>query len=94
MYMNLLWTEIPMKNVTGKAAIISLVAVLVAIAVFFLYTQKSGHEKVSRFGEYRGYSEEVYDGYVRRSDYLKLSDGTRLAYDLILPTKKGIPAIW
>ena len=47
---------------------------------------------VSRFGEYWGYSEAVYDGTARRSDYLTLSDGARLAYDLILPTKEGVPA--
>jgi uncharacterized protein len=49
-------------------------------------------EKVSQLGQYQGYSDAVYDGTVRRSDYLTLSDGTRLAYDLILPTKRGNPA--
>ncbi len=49
-------------------------------------------ETVSRFGTYQGYTDEVYDGTQRVSDYLPLSEGTRLAYDLILPTKRGIPA--
>jgi hypothetical protein len=49
-------------------------------------------EKVSQFGQYQGYSEPVYDGYERRSQYLRLDDGTRLAYDLLLPTKDGTPA--
>jgi len=49
-------------------------------------------ETVSRFGTYQGYTDEVYDGTQRVSDYLALSDGTRLAYDLILPTKRGVPA--
>ena len=48
--------------------------------------------KVSRFNQYQGYSQAIYDGYVRRSDYLALSDGTRLAYDLLLPTRRGAPA--
>ncbi len=48
--------------------------------------------KLSQFGEYQGYSEETYDGSKRTSDYLKLSDGTRLAYDVIRPTKKENPA--
>jgi predicted acyl esterase len=39
-----------------------------------------------------GCSEAVYDGNERRSEYLTLSNGMRLAYDLYLPTKKGIPA--
>ena len=49
-------------------------------------------ETVSRFGVYQGYTDKMYDGTQRVSDYLALSDGTRLAYDLILPTKHGVPA--
>lgn len=49
-------------------------------------------EKKSGFGVYTGYSEARYDGYQRHSDYLPLSDGNRLAYDLLLPTRKGVPA--
>ena len=48
--------------------------------------------RVSRFGEYEGYSEARFDGYVRRSDYLTLSGGTTLAYDLLLPARKGAAA--
>jgi putative CocE/NonD family hydrolase len=48
--------------------------------------------QISQFGRYRGYSQAIYDGYERRSHYLALGDGTRLAYDLYLPTKKGVPA--
>jgi hypothetical protein len=44
----------------------------------------------SKFGQYQGYTEKVYDGYQRSSDYMSLANGTRLAYDLFLPTKKGI----
>ena len=29
---------------------------------------------------------------MRRSDYLTLSDGTQLAYDVLLPTRDGVPA--
>jgi hypothetical protein len=47
---------------------------------------------ISEFGKYQGYSEALYDGTRRTSDYLTLSDGTRLAYDLIIPTKKGVLA--
>jgi uncharacterized protein len=48
--------------------------------------------KVSEFGQYQGYSEVSYNGSKRVSDYLKMSDGTRLAYDLILPTKDKVVA--
>ncbi len=54
-------------------------------------TTRVGQELISSFGRYHGYSEKVYNGTNRTSDYLSLSDGTRLAYDLILPTKNGTP---
>jgi putative CocE/NonD family hydrolase len=75
-----------------KAITMTLV-IIVAIAVaafFFFHNTQSRIERVSRFGEYRGYSAEVCDGYVRCSDYLSLSDGTKLAYDLLLPARDGI----
>ncbi len=81
-----------MLNTTSKIAVVLLVVAVVAVTVFFLYKRQAGREKVSRFGEYQGYSEAVYDGNERRSDYMTLSNGTRLAYDLYLPTKKGVPA--
>jgi putative CocE/NonD family hydrolase len=68
-----------------------IVAVLV-IAFFLLFKKQGRQARVSEFGKYRGYSEAIYDGYKRISDYLTMSNGTRLAYDLILPTKKGAPA--
>jgi putative CocE/NonD family hydrolase len=56
--------------------------------------------RVSRFGEYRGYSQPVYDGWKRTSFYIPARDGTRLAVDLIFPTREGklaaepLPVIW
>jgi putative CocE/NonD family hydrolase len=56
--------------------------------------------RVSRFGEYRGYSQPVYDGWKRSSFYIPARDGTRLAVDLFLPTREGrlasdpLPVIW
>jgi putative CocE/NonD family hydrolase len=81
-----------MKRLTGTKMIYLLIAVLVVIAFYFLYKKNVGQEKISEFGKYQGYSEAIYDGNERRSEYLKLSNGTRLAYDLYLPTKKGVPA--
>jgi hypothetical protein len=81
-----------MKKTTSKIAAVCLILVVVVVALFFLYKRQAGREKVSRFGKYQGYSEALYDGNERRSDYLTLSNGTRLAYDLYLPTKKGVPA--
>jgi putative CocE/NonD family hydrolase len=55
------------------------------------FTEKR-QEAVSRFDTHQGHTEKMYDGTHRFSDYLALSDGTRLAYDLILPAKRGAPA--
>lgn len=67
-------------------------AAVVVTALFLLYKKQTKQAKVSEFGKYQGYSQASYDGNKRISDYLTLSNGTRLAYDIILPTKKGVPA--
>lgn len=73
--------------------IILLVVVILLISAFvYLRQSRSAGRRVSEFGTYQGYSEPIYDGTQRTSDYLTLADGTRLAYDLIIPTKKGTPA--
>jgi hypothetical protein len=57
-------------------------------------------QRVSRFGEYKGYSQPVYDGWERTSFHLPARDGTRLAMDLFRPTRGGkaaaerLPVIW
>ncbi len=66
-------------------------AVLLLVRLAGCETQV-GQARVSEFGKYEGYSEAIYDGAQRTSDFLTLTDGTRLAYDLFLPTKKGSPA--
>jgi len=57
-------------------------------------------ERVSRFGIYRGYSQPIYDGWVRTSQYITVRDGTKLAVDILRPTKNGqvasepLPVLW
>src|SRR5207248_2733420 len=46
--------------------------------------------QVSRFGEYEGFSEPLYDGWVRSSQYVAVRDGTRLAVDVFRPTQAGV----
>ncbi len=56
--------------------------------------------KVSAFGKYWGYSEPVYDGWVRSSRYVAVRDGTWLAVDIFRPTRGGkvaterLPVVW
>ena len=81
-----------MKNKFWKV-ITALLAISLLLSVL-AYTRngKTQNQVISEFGQYQGYSQVVYDGSQRTSDYLPLSDGTRLAYDLFLPTKEGMPA--
>ena len=79
-----------MKNLINPKALLVLVLIIVGM-VYFL-NKSSNTEKISKLGQYRGYSEKIYDGHIRRSEYMTLADGTRLAYDLILPTKDDILA--
>lgn len=72
--------------------------IVLVLASGHLYPQEV--IQVSKFGEYNGYSQEVYDSWVRRSLYLTMRDGVRLAADVILPAKNGevaqesLPVIW
>ena len=56
--------------------------------------------RVSEFGKYVGYSQPVYSEWVRTSRYLEMSDGVKLAVDIIRPVKGGkavtkpMPAVW
>lgn len=79
-----------LKMIAGKTVLCFTVALVAATALFS--ARKTGGERISAFGQYKGYSEARYDGSERRSEYLTLANGTRLAYDLLLPTKDGVPA--
>jgi len=63
-------------------------------------TAAQSPDRVSRFGEYRGYSEPLYDDWVRVSQYVPARDGTRLAVDIFRPAVDGepvsdpLPVIW
>ncbi|MGA2228830.1 MAG: CocE/NonD family hydrolase [Syntrophobacteraceae bacterium] len=72
--------------------VVGFIGVVSAVVVLFFIRTKNAHEYISRLGAYSGYTHASYDGYQRRSTYLTLANGTRLAYDLYLPTMKGVPA--
>jgi putative CocE/NonD family hydrolase len=79
------------------ASVCLLLSSLSSPAIGFLSQDEA---KVSRFGEYRGYSEPAYDSWVRTSQYLTMRDGVRIAIDIIHPAKGGrtaeekLPVIW
>jgi putative CocE/NonD family hydrolase len=67
--------------------------VLCFCLLFIFIVPVTAAEKVSKPGEYSGYSEAVYDNWVRVSHYVTVQEGTpeetRLAVDLFFPTKNG-----
>jgi len=77
---------------------------LVLLAGFLLTvnlpSQEQSGEKVSKFGEYKGYSEAKYDSWTRFSQYITMRDGIKLAIDIIRPAMAGkvheepLPVIW
>jgi putative CocE/NonD family hydrolase len=56
--------------------------------------------RISRPGEYRGFSPVLYDGWRLSSTYVTVRDGTRIAIDVIRPTAGGqivdkrLPVVW
>jgi putative CocE/NonD family hydrolase len=81
-----------MSKLLNMKMIYLFIGVVTVILILLICKNQTKRIKISEFGKYKGYSEAIYDGNQRISDYLKLSNGTRLAYDLFLPTKKGVPA--
>jgi predicted acyl esterase len=78
----------------------ALVCALAAVAFNPAVAQDQASPKVSRFGEYSGYSPALYSESVRTSTYLQLPNGTRLAMDLYRPAVNGqavdtpYPVLW
>jgi putative CocE/NonD family hydrolase len=72
------------------------------LAAFFLSANFPAQEteKVSKFGEYKGYSEEIYDSSVRTSQYLTMRDGIKIAIDILRPAindkveEDPLPVVW
>jgi putative CocE/NonD family hydrolase len=56
--------------------------------------------RISKPNQYSGYSDRIYDGVERTSFYVPVRDGTRLAVDLLRPTRGGVaaseklPVVW
>ncbi len=76
-----------------------LVCVVLVVPLSFPASAQEA-ERVSRPGEYRGYSEEIYDEWVRESQYVEVRDGTKLAVDIYRPAVDGVavedplPVLW
>jgi putative CocE/NonD family hydrolase len=81
---------------------------LVALALLPALWQPEGfgtarqqpEERISKPGQYRGYSKALFDGWRRTSQYVVVRDRTRIAIDIFRPTREGslhqapLPVIW
>ena len=61
----------------------------------------SSSEQISKPGQYQGYSQPLFDGWQRTSQYIPMRDGTRIAIDVLRPTpratsctRSALPVIW
>jgi putative CocE/NonD family hydrolase len=83
----------------GKLCLI-LTAVLLGASMMNAQKPERVGYRASEFGKYIGYSQPLYSGWVRTSHYLQMSDGIKLAIDVIRPAKDGkpvekpMPVVW
>jgi len=81
-----------MKKKSRMARSILVLCFFVAAALLVVLPAYAGTaEKVSRPGEYSGYSYPIYDSWERISQYVTVQDGTKLAVDIFFPKKDGLP---
>jgi predicted acyl esterase len=71
-----------------------------AMACSTLLAWSAESTRVSKPGQYSGYSDTRFDGYAMTSQYVPVRDGTRLAIDIFRPTQNGkvseekLPILW
>ena len=72
----------------------SLRILITALLLVSLMAPGLAQTRVSKPGEYSGYSDVLYDGYQRFSQYVTVQAGTanesKLAVDIYRPTKDGV----
>jgi predicted acyl esterase len=75
-------------------------SVATLVLASFICPSLAAEPKVSKPGQYAGYTSAQYDGYQLSSQYVAVRDGTRLAVDVFLPTRAGkaasgkLPVVW
>jgi len=77
------------RTLTKIIPTVLLLFALLALAIAPVTAQEEG--MISRPGEYGGYSEPIYDEWVRISQYVTVRDGTKLAVDMYRPSVDGVP---
>jgi putative CocE/NonD family hydrolase len=70
------------------------------VALILLASTLLGADKVSKPGQYSGYSDLLYSEWVRSSQYVTMRDGVKLAVDIYRPSVSGkavdraYPVVW
>ncbi|MCC7208048.1 MAG: CocE/NonD family hydrolase [Anaerolineae bacterium] len=82
------------KHLVPSRIALFLLALLVAMALIAaggVPAAAQDGQKISRLGAYSGYSEQVYDEWVRTAQYVTARDGARIALDVVRPSVNGVP---
>ncbi|OHB73506.1 MAG: hypothetical protein A2Z25_01835 [Planctomycetes bacterium RBG_16_55_9] len=88
---------------SGSAKVFSALVALAVLGIFRpvdLAAKEAVKQRVSEPGRYEGYSQPIYDGWQRSSVYVTVRDGTKIAVDILRPTRGGrlhsdaLPVIW
>ena len=90
-----------MKPISSVIKVLIIYALSILITFLLIWGCDRGDSgKVSEFGQYEGYSEPIYDAWVRSSLYVTMRDGVKLAVDIIRPAidsvaiEKPLPLVW
>jgi putative CocE/NonD family hydrolase len=74
---------------------------LLSLCLLIPVVGNAQEDLVSRLGQYQGYSEPIYNRWVRTSQYVTVRDGTKLAVDIFrpanssgTPVEEPLPVIW
>ena len=73
---------------------------LLLLLLSLVYIPVGAEPKVSKPGEYAGFSRPIYKDWTRISQYVAVRDGTKLAVDIFRPAQNGqpiaepLPVIW
>ena len=62
---------------------------IAAFIVLLTAVSAPAQEKVSRPGQYSGYSKKIFDGWARSSQYVTVRDATKIAVDIYRPALHG-----
>jgi len=83
--------ELLMMNRQANQSWRTLPTLSIALVLWVLVARNAQEALVSELGQYKGYTEPIYDQWVRTSQYVTVWDGTRLAVDILRPARGGVP---